>query len=139
MSEIIYKLTYLPKREYASHIRWLTINDFNLFNRHLAICNQKIMTIDTWNEMFKEGTMYFLLYVKDSPIGRGGVEKYSDNAWEAADIRVAKDYRNRGYGKEILYFLSEYILKHVKTATCRTEEDNFPMKRVIASMGYTKL
>ncbi len=71
-------------------------------------------------------------------VGRACAEKYSQNAWEVADVRIAKSYRNQGYAYRLCHFVLSYILSQAKTATIRTEEDNFAMQRVIKKLGFTR-
>lgn len=54
-------------------------------------------------------------------------------------MRVAKDYRNKGFACEISRFVTNYILRQGKTATIRTEEDNYQMQRVIMKLGFNML
>ena len=138
-SEILYQLTGYTKSAGNSHIEWLTENDVVKFNEHLLLAGQKPITNELFRDMYRKGTArYCLLYNDNLPVARGAVEPLSEQTWEAADIRTAKDYRNKGFAKEILRFLSQYIIEHGKMATCRTEKDNIAMQRAIKSVGYKR-
>ena len=73
------------------------------------------------------------------PVARACVEKYSNEAWEVADVRVVKSYRNKGFAYRVSLFVLKYILDNGKTATIRTEEDNYSMQRVISKLGFMPL
>ena len=138
--EILYQLSNYTGIASNSCIEWLTENDYVKFNEHLLLSGQKPGTDEDFRNMYRDGTArYCLLYSDNLPVARGAVEPYSEQAWEAADIRTAKDYRCKGFAKEILRFLSQYIIEHGKLATCRTEKDNIAMQKVIKSIGYKEL
>lgn len=137
--EILYKKTEQAERQLAfSDIRWLSADEYSIFSTHLALCGQKPLPESVWAEIYEEGTIYCGLFVEERMVGRACVEKYSQNAWEVADVRVAKPYRNRGYAYRLGHFVLSYILSQGKTATIRTEGDNFAMQKVIEKLGFTK-
>lgn len=128
----------------ASDIRWLSVEDYPIFSAHLEACGQKPLSESRWAEVYREGIVYCGAFagdivgdiVEDKMIGRACVEKYSQNAWEIADVRVTKPYRNQEYAYRLCNFVLSYILSQGKIATIRTEEDNFPMRRVIEKLGF---
>ena len=139
MAEIIYHLKSYDDVPFQSKIVWLSENDVGRMNEHLALCGQKPMRKRRLREIYRKNiARYCLLYFDGLPVARGSVEPYSDNAWEAADIRVAKGYRCRGFAKEILRFLSKYIIDHGRLATCGTEEHNIAMQKAMQAVGYAK-
>ena len=109
-----------------------------IFNEHLKLSKQNQIDDIKWldNLLYEESIKYCILFHCDLPVARGAIEPYSDNAWEAADIRSADEYRGKGFAKEILSFLSKYIIENGRIATCRTEDDNHAMLNVIKSLGY---
>jgi len=140
MAEILYQLTHYSASLCRSYIEWLGENDMGKFNEHLVLAGQKPGNMDSLKNMYKDGiTRYCLLYHDGIPVARGAVEPISEYMWEAADIRTAKEFRGRGFATEILRFLSYYIIAHGKIATCRTEEDNTAMEKVIKSVGFTRM
>lgn len=120
-------------------IRWLSAGDYPVFCLHLELCGQKPLSKQIWDQIFTEGTAYCGFFVGDKMAGRACVEKYSQNAWEIADVRVAKPYRNQGYASILCRFVMSYILSEGKTATIRTEDDNYAMQKVIEKLGFTKM
>ena len=140
MAEILYKLKNYSDFPCKSNVTWLTENDMAKLNEHLILAGQKPGKDDYLREMQDKGiARYCLLYHHGIPVARGAVEPYSNEMWEAADIRTVRAFRNKGFAKEILRFLSRYIIEHGKIATCRTEEDNFAMQNVIKSIGYGEM
>ena len=136
MPEIIYHFPGKEAKKPRSNIRWLSVNDLNIFNEHLSLCGQGSLDQSTWDEIYNEGTQYCVLFVDSAPVARACVEKYSADAWEVADVRVARPFRNRGLAFDVCSGVLQYILDHGKIATIRTEEDNAPMRRVILKLGF---
>ena len=140
MAEIIYQLKQHAGATHQSHIMWLAEDDMDKFNEHLVLVGQKPGKDDWLKEMYQAGTArYCLLYHDGIPVARGAVEPLTDEVWEAADMRTAKAHHGKGFAKEILRFLSQYIIEHGKIASCRTEEDNVAMQKVIKSIGYKEM
>ena len=137
VTEIIY---VFPEREYVfeekCEVRWLGSGDYAVFAEHLALCGQRVIDRELWQKICDEGTVYCLLYADGRPVARACVEKYSAAYWEVADVRVAREWRNRGYGMAVCARVLERITKNGKCATIRTEEDNLPMQRVIEKLGF---
>ncbi len=137
--EILYKrATPLPEKDSRPNIRWLTVQDYEIFIQHLALCDQKPLSQDTWKEIDAEGTVYCGLFQNSRMIARAAVEKYSPDRWEVADVRVVKSHRCQGYAFEVCAFVLRSILDAGKIATIRTEEDNLAMQRVIARLGFVR-
>lgn len=137
--ELLYKKIESDGRQPAtSSIRWLSVNEYPIFSAHLDLCGQKPLSRSDWDEAYDEGTVYCGFFVEDKMAGRACVEKYSQSAWEVSDVRVAKPYRNQGCAYELCCFVLSYILSQGKTATIRTEEDNFAMQRVIEKLGFVR-
>lgn len=139
MAEIVYQFPGSLNKKASSDIRWLSADNLDLYNNHLSLCGQKSLEQSIWDEVYKEGTIYCLLFEKGVPVARACVEKYSEEAWEIADVRVVQSFRNRGFACEVCSFVLQYILDNNKNATIRTEADNYPMQRVIEKLGFTPL
>lgn len=120
-------------------IRWLTVDDYDLFCEHLKLCGQRILERTKWEQAYSDDTIYCGLFVDDKMVCRACVEKYSINAWEVGDVRTVCKYRGNGFAHQICSFILKYILQQGKTATIRTEEDNKTMKKVITDLGFAIL
>ena len=136
MSETIYKFGGHTSPSGSDGVRWVNVDELELFNRHLSLCGQRQLSQAVWDDIYAAGTIYCLRFVEGIPVGRACVEKYSDEFWEVSDVRTAKDYRNRGYATETCAFVMNYILHCGKTPTIRTEDDNYSMKRIIEKLGF---
>ena len=138
MAEIIYKYNGKSKEQINADIRGLTANDMEVFNEHLKLCSQRTLEQTEWIAIQNEAT-YCLLFENGVPAARACVERYSDDAWEVGDVRVVREYRNRGLAYEVCAFVLQYVLENKKTPTMRTEEDNRPMRRVIEKLNFTPM
>ena len=139
MAEIVYQFVGNKVENNTQSIRWILREELDLFNTHLSLCSQNILTQSVWEEIYDEGTIYCILFENGIPGARACVEKYSNEAWEVADVRVVKSHRNKGFAYEVSLFVLKYILDSSKKATIRTEEDNYPMQRVISKLGFMPL
>ena len=140
MAAIFYQTTHCADLPCRSRIEWLGEDDCAKLNEQLALAGQKPLKEKLFREMYrKDLARYCLLYHEGVPVTRGAVEPYSPQAWEAGDIRTVPDWRGKGFAKEMLQFLTQYIISHGKTATCHTEDDNLAMQAVIEFTGYQEL
>jgi len=136
LSEIIYIYRGKAIDSHPADIRWLKKDELDLFNEHLLLCGQRPLAREIWNKAYDEGTIYCLLFDEKLPVARACAEKYSDDRWEVADVRVAGDYRRRGFAHAVCVWVLNYILENAKIPTIRTEEDNYAMQRVIEKLGF---
>ena len=139
MAEIVYQFVGSKAENNTWDIRWISRGELDLFNTHLSLCSQNLLKQGVWEKIYDEGTIYCLLFENGIPAARACVEKYSDEEWEIADVRVVKSHRNKGFAYEVSLFVLKYILDNNKNATIRTEEDNYPMQRVISKLGFIPL
>ena len=139
MEILYYSKTAKDTFRLTQSIRWLTVDDYEVFCSHLKLCGQRCISKRKWKEIYTEGTVYCGLFVDNKMVSRACVEKYSSNAWEVADVRTASKHRGNGYACQVCCFVLNYILSQGKTATIRTEEDNSNMKKVIAKLGFSAL
>ncbi|MBQ1226028.1 MAG: GNAT family N-acetyltransferase [Clostridia bacterium] len=139
MAEILYKYLLREKSEIDSSlcIKWLSKEELYVFNDHLELCGQAAIDSTKWCRIFGEGTIYAGLFVDSRMVARACVEKYSNEAWEIADVRVAREFRNKGLAYNVCLYVLDHILKNKRTPTIRTEEDNYPMQKVILKLGFT--
>ena len=146
--EILYQIDDIEKLfkflpEENIEIRWLGLPDdlpfVHLFakDRKPDIIFDENKELEKFISWYENGCIYCAIFENDRIVAMAAVEKYSDNKWETADVRVLTAERNKGYAKQICYFVTKYILKNERIATCRTEEDNIPMQKVIHALGFT--
>ena len=117
-------------------IRWLGPEERTLFNGHLRLCRQKNLSRKQWDGIIKAGTRYCGLFADGEMVARACIEKLTDRYWEISDVRVAHEYRNRGYATAISGFVAGEILKNGRVPTIRTRRDNAAMRKVIQKLGF---
>lgn len=139
MAEILYKYLLRKKREIDSSlcIKWLCKEELHVFNNHLELCGQAVIDNAKWHKILGEGTIYAGLFIDTKMVARACVEKYSNEAWEISDVRVAREFRNKGFAYNVCSYILEYILENERIPTIRTEDDNYPMQKVISKLGFT--
>ena len=129
------------KQNESITIRWLKMpEDYEIFCEHLRErYPDRVYSIEDILNWEKEGATYCGLLKNGIMIACAAVEKYHEDKWETGCVRVWKAERGNGYAKQICYFVTKFILEHDKIATCRTEEDNISMQKVINSLGFQKV
>ena len=121
-------------------VRWLDAErDYKTFLTHLQERNpQEQFSRERWRKLSEDSITYCGLFKEGIMIARAAVERYSNDMWETADVRVFPKERGKGYAKQICHYVTDYILSSEKCATCRTEHDDFSMQRVIHTLGFKK-
>ncbi len=117
--------------EEGHNIRPIGRDALDLFNHHLALCGQKPMSAMDAD--------YFLLFEDGAPVARAGIEKIGETLWEVSDVRVARPWRHRGFGRAISAHVLNRIIAAGHIATCRTMPDNAGMNAIIGSLGFRPL
>lgn len=143
--EIIFEIDDISKLKKVKQKHEIKISELKAFNEHLKLCKPKHKRLffkgisekelKSWHD---EGTEYYLLFADNKPVARCAIERYSDTAWEAADVKTVPEYRNKGLSKELVSFVTRKILEQNKTATCSTLPTNYAMLNVIHSLGFQK-
>jgi len=141
--EVIYQINSLKELKEIQidddvNIRWLKMpEDYEAFCECLQDQHpNREFSISDLLEWEEEGILYCGLFKGGKIIARAAVEKYLEDKWETADVRVSRLERKKGYAKQICYYVTKFILKNNRFATCRTEENNIPMQHVIKALGY---
>lgn len=90
---------------------------------------------------FQKSHDTYLVYEKASKkaIGFAGVEKLFPYAYEEAGICLGADYRGKGYGKQILKALMDYVKNEygAKEFIYSSRDENKASNRLAASFGFT--
>ena len=97
---------------------------------------QSPMTYKTWITAHAYGYQYAVIMEEDKPITCAGVWRFSDAAWEVAAVSTLAPYRNRGYAKQVVSFVTAYILGANRLATCSTNDENTAMIATAKSIGF---
>lgn len=112
------------------NVRWLSQDDFRYM---YEFCN---MSLETWNGAKEAGYTYCAVIEDDKTISIAAVWKYSPDKWEAAAVNTRKGYENMGFAKQVVSFVTDYILSQNKIPTLTTCENNIPMRRVAEKLGF---
>ena len=145
--EILYQIDNIEKLKKFypqdnAEIRWIKLPD-DLYSMYLfakdrnpdIVFNEK-ESFETFQKWAENGDIYCAVFVGERIVATAAVEKYCKDKWETGSVRVLHSERNKGYAKQICYFVTKFILDSGYIATCRTEEDNMPMQRVIHALGF---
>lgn len=145
--EILYQIDYINKLKIfypnaKAEIRWIKLPE-DLYSIYLFSKDRKPDLVFDENESYElfqkwyeNGCIYCAMFINGKIVATAAVEKYSDTKWETSDVRVMSSERGKGYAKQICFFVTKFILENGHIATCRTEEDNIPMQKVIQSLRF---
>lgn len=89
-----------------------------------------------WRTAREEGYRYCALIREGRLLSIAAAWHYSETAWEVAAVATRKACRRRGYGKAVVTFVTEYILRSGRTATCTTNRENTAMRRTAEAVGF---
>ena len=146
--EIVYQIDNIEKLkkfypEEKAEIRWIKLPDdlyamylFSLDRKPDISFNEK-ESLEFFQKCHENGEIYCAIFVDELIVATAAVEKYTEDKWETGSVRVLRSERNKGYAKQICYFVTKFILDSGYIATCRTEEDNISMQKVIYALGFT--
>jgi hypothetical protein len=84
----------------------------------------------------EDGYTYCAVIEDEKIIAVAAVWKYSSGQWEAAAVNTRAGFENRGLAKQVVSFVTSYILSQDKIPTLTTGEDNIPMRKVAEAIGY---
>ena len=128
------KDTFYPVN--TSRVQWLQKDlDFKVAQWYWQQC-QCPLTHQTWITAHEYGYQYAIIMEADQPVTCAGVWRFSDIAWEVAAVSTLSPYRKRGYAKQVVSFVTAYILGANRLATCGTSEGNTAMIATAESVGF---
>ena len=120
----------------CSSVRWLDRDaDFELA-REFWLALQQELTYPEWVEAHVLGYTYAAIVEEGKVISCAAVWRYSEQAWEVAAVVTRDGYRRRGYAKQVVAFVTAYILRNGRLATCTTHDDNTAMIATAKSVGF---
>jgi hypothetical protein len=94
------------------------------------------MTYQTWIKAHWYGYQYAVISQGDKPVSCAGVWRFSDTAWEVAAVSTLAPYQKRGYARQVVSFVTSYILEANRLATCGTNDENAAMIATAKSVGF---
>jgi len=98
------------------NIRWLKMpDDYDAFCEHLREqYPTRIFSIDDWLNWDQQGTPYCGLFKKGKIVARAAAEKYLEDKWETADVRVNHSEREKDMQNKFVILLQNLFLKIIK-------------------------
>ena len=128
------KDTFIPS-DMAS-VRWLIKDiDYNIAQWYWDQF-QSPLTYHTWITAHAYGYQYAVIQEDDKPITCAGIWRFSERVWEVVAVSTLAAYRNRGYAKQTVSFVTAYILGANRLATCSTNAENAAMIATAKSVGF---
>lgn len=118
------------KPVFSGKVRWLGEDDFRYMNEFWN------MSLETWNGAKEAGYTYCSIIEDDKIVSVAAFWKYSQDRWEAAAVNTRNGFENRGLAKQVVSFVTNYILIQNKIPTLTTREDNIPMRKIAEALGF---
>lgn len=91
---------------------------------------------DEWRKLYSEGYRYCDLLLDGRAVATAGLWPRAEHEWEVVAVGTAPGFRNRGYGKAVVSFVTEEIVGAGKVAALSFREDNAAMRRIADALGY---
>lgn len=86
-------------------------NDFNL-NKKNAPTNPAFIELKHLIQMDQKGVSMFGAFLENTCIGFVGIKKAMEGTYWLEKLAVLPEYRNKGYGKELIDFVFAYVREH---------------------------
>ena len=126
--------TFVPAPD--PRVRWLDRDvDFVLAREAWGSKGMRIARSD-WQDWHRQVFRYCGIVEDQRLVAVAAVWTYSPTAWELAAVQTREGYRSRGCSKAVCSFLTAYILRHGRIATCSTRIDNVPMLRIASKLRF---
>ncbi len=91
---------------------------------------------EEWHELYSQDYRYCSLLVNSRAVAAAGLWQRTDHEWEVIAVGTAPGFRNQGYGKAVVSFVTRTILEEGRVATIHTETENTAMLRAASAVGY---
>ncbi|MHC4479728.1 MAG: GNAT family N-acetyltransferase [Planctomycetota bacterium] len=91
-----------------------------------------------WEQARADGYCYCAIVEDGQVVSIAAEYRFSEEAWMVAAVKTAPPFRRRGYGKEVVSFVTAHILDAGRKATCETRDGNLAMIRTAESVGFRR-
>jgi RimJ/RimL family protein N-acetyltransferase len=119
----------------CSRVRWLDWeNDYSLAQAYWP--QDPPLSREDWEQNRAEGFRYCAIVEHEAIAALAAVWTYSETHWEVAAVSTALAFRQRGYGKAVVCFVTAHILEQGRKATILTESTNVAMLKTAESVGF---
>jgi predicted GNAT family acetyltransferase len=120
----------------CENVRWLEKEaDYELARLYWKEVGQ-ISSLNTWAKAHEYGYQYAGILEGGRIISLAGVWRFSQDCWEVVAVSTLENCRRKGYSRSIVAFITSYILKSGRLATCSTDDDNIAMIATASSVGF---
>ena len=89
-----------------------------------------------WEELYDQGYRYCAALEGGRAVAVAGLWERSREAWEVIAVGVKAGEMSKGYGRAIVSFVTDEILKTGRKATITTQPGNVAMLRAAQSVGF---
>ena len=121
----------------SENVRWLAPRaDFYRYQQMLQTRGVEPPSLEEWLDWHSQGYMFAASVRQGTILAIAAVLKHSETDWELAGVRTLEKHQRQGHGTSVSSFLTDYILSRQEQATCHTHEENLPMRRILANLGY---
>jgi GNAT superfamily N-acetyltransferase len=80
-------------------------------NKDNCPTHPSLVNLQQLKEMKRKGLKLFGLFENDTQVGFVAVEKKKDKVYSIEKLAVLPEYRHKGYGGELMEFVSDYVKK----------------------------
>jgi len=87
---------------------------------------------EDWEQNRADGFRYCAIVEHEAIAALAAVWTYSETHWEVAAVSTAPAFRQRGYGKAVVCFVTAHILEQGRKATILTDSTNVAMLKTAA-------
>jgi predicted GNAT family acetyltransferase len=91
---------------------------------------------EEWDTAHAQGYTYCAALVEGRAVAIAAVWRRSEDEWEVAAVGTAPAFRRRGYGKAVVSFVADHILRRGRAATIGFRTSNVAMRRTAESVGF---
>jgi ribosomal protein S18 acetylase RimI-like enzyme len=119
----------------CSRIRWLDWeDDYPLARAYWP--QDPPLSREDWEQNRADGFRYCAIVEHEAIAALAAVWTYSETHWEVAAVSTAPAFRQRGYGKAVVCFVTAHILEQGRKATILTDSTNVAMLKTAESVGF---
>jgi len=97
------------------------------------------LTHPTWIMAHSIGYQYAAILDQEQVISLAGVWRFSDSAWDVAAVSTLEPFQRQGFAKQVVSFVTAYILDANHLATCSTGDTNLAMIATARSVGFQQI
>lgn len=123
----------------TGQVRWLEqATDYELARGYWRDFGQDLHC-STWRKAHEFGYQYAAIVENGRIVSNAGVWRFSEAVWGVGHVSTLESLRRRGYAKRTVAFVTAFILKAGRLATCSTIDDNIAMIATAKCVGFREI